>query len=1188
MTPAAEEVVVRVDVAGEIPPDSGGPADAPFAGRTLRLALAMRGGVSLAVWIGGAVAELDLLRSLRIVSLSPLTVSLAWDQAAAPGPHVLERAKLYGRMLAGRKYQRVEIDVLAGASAGGLNSILLGAAQRAGRSVDSVIGVWKTAGGIEQLLHPPGWGLVNSVLRGDDFFYPRVLEALEAFHDAPPHPGLVHDAVTIDLSATVINANDSRHPAVREGRAGFHFAAGSAGNDIPANGAEDRELSLQRLALAARTTSSYPGAFEPATIWSLGVSPGGDDAVALAERAALDGTDARCIDMSTAFLEHRADSVAGPYLAVDGGVFDNIPISRAFRAIRPRSADVPVKRGLVYLDPSPPEPEPTPPRRATGFSDFVSVIARVLAARTRGESSHEDEEEIRAYSTEHWVDDGLLDPFAAAVRDAELTTCPEGADEPPDAAESAPSASAVLWERRLRAYARARVSRDGALISQLLRNTETWELGLPGPQRGLWTMDEASIEPWLRAWENSLVEVANAGEVADDIVRDARGLVDAASWIILAVQWLELVSGAATGPPDPTGSDTVDSHASLRRDVRIAAYAARATGQAALDAAARAVVSSAHLGVPAEEAVGLWWTPVEDGWDEIATALGTLRDLHDAWATLAPPLVEDGNSAFLWWDEAPWKHLHAMPLDDTTAVRIAPLMASLGEAGVVEPPIYLRLDAGWRWGDVAAGSDLAPALTVLRSERVRVVAQQILSDGGGEERAALLAQRLADGGRIPAKTKLAGTSIANFGGFLSVDWRVADWWWGRADAAAFLADALRHDPPEEPVASPDELASLVAAQRVAAQPVAAQPVAVLPGAAEDADPFTMGVGGLGRLSGTYLVRVVSRLVRVAARALPGVRSAAGSVGIHVLLRVLAPVLIAVPAVVQIPRLAAFLTLMAAGTVAASAVDVAAVGPAPLPLAILGVFVVAPAVAVLVGIVAAASHHRARWNILRAVLLPSHLLPSAVDTAQRRAAWSGAAACLTAVVSVAAASVSWWAGNAPLTVLWGLASLGAVALARRLLVRMPPPQAKPDASRRLWLVIAAASAGALVVALGFQTFAVLTAAAAVDALPPSSVHVVGDGGRWTLVALALGGCVLLWGTTGFLWSTAVAVTAVAVAGSALAVGVWLGGSGAASPAVIGWVWVVAVVLWANTIWLIPSWYAPPPAAGGDEVHPLRSA
>jgi hypothetical protein len=38
------------------------PASSASGGRELRLALAMRGGVSLAVWIGGAIAELDLAR----------------------------------------------------------------------------------------------------------------------------------------------------------------------------------------------------------------------------------------------------------------------------------------------------------------------------------------------------------------------------------------------------------------------------------------------------------------------------------------------------------------------------------------------------------------------------------------------------------------------------------------------------------------------------------------------------------------------------------------------------------------------------------------------------------------------------------------------------------------------------------------------------------------------------------------------------------------------------------------------------------------------------------------------------------------------------------------------------------------------------------------------------------------------
>ena len=61
-------------------------SDVDLGGRVLRLALAMRGGVSLAVWIGGAVAELDLLRSLRVYtqvdSGRVLPARWAWFSAA--------------------------------------------------------------------------------------------------------------------------------------------------------------------------------------------------------------------------------------------------------------------------------------------------------------------------------------------------------------------------------------------------------------------------------------------------------------------------------------------------------------------------------------------------------------------------------------------------------------------------------------------------------------------------------------------------------------------------------------------------------------------------------------------------------------------------------------------------------------------------------------------------------------------------------------------------------------------------------------------------------------------------------------------------------------------------------------------------------------------------------------------------
>ena len=223
----------------------------------------MKGGVSLAVWIGGAVAELDLLRSLRIfrkASDGSIAVVLKLGRRPTARGGLERRAKTYGALLAARGYHRVEIDILAGASAGGLNSVLFATAQRAGRSVSSVVEVWKMParwpsssvprGGAQRL--PSSRAMVTSI--------PRFLAALQKFHtkEGRPHPGLTIERVSVDLSATAINAKDSVNDAIREGRAGFRFESESPGNDIPAKDAAEWWESLQRLALAARSTSSFP------------------------------------------------------------------------------------------------------------------------------------------------------------------------------------------------------------------------------------------------------------------------------------------------------------------------------------------------------------------------------------------------------------------------------------------------------------------------------------------------------------------------------------------------------------------------------------------------------------------------------------------------------------------------------------------------------------------------------------------------------------------------------------------------------------------------------------------------------------------------------------------------------------------------------------------------------------------
>ncbi|MFE3554560.1 hypothetical protein ACFXKW_06770 [Streptomyces sp. NPDC059193] len=104
----------------------------------LRLALAMRGGVSLAVWMGGACCETAALRR------------------AAPRPADAEPepgTSLYRALLDACGYDDVDIDVVVGTSAGGLNGVLLACHLVYGMPFDTgVRDVWLRLGDLEGLL----------------------------------------------------------------------------------------------------------------------------------------------------------------------------------------------------------------------------------------------------------------------------------------------------------------------------------------------------------------------------------------------------------------------------------------------------------------------------------------------------------------------------------------------------------------------------------------------------------------------------------------------------------------------------------------------------------------------------------------------------------------------------------------------------------------------------------------------------------------------------------------------------------------------------------------------------------------------------------------------------------------------------------------------------------------------------
>lgn len=238
----------------------------------------MNGGVSLAVWIGGVTAELDRLR---------LASERVWSaDRAAPGP-VRSTGRLYADLLRALE-QSVVIDVIAGASAGGINGIVLGAAIANGKELPNLRETWITVGDFRNLLRSPSEKDPPSVMKGDDVVLPELQARLELLFRHPQQPrqkSLYLYVTATDLRGYPREWRDSTGRAFDEydyrRSLAFQFEEAEDGDEAtppapittpsapglrfplrPIELRGDREA-WQLLAEAARSTSSFPVAFEP-------------------------------------------------------------------------------------------------------------------------------------------------------------------------------------------------------------------------------------------------------------------------------------------------------------------------------------------------------------------------------------------------------------------------------------------------------------------------------------------------------------------------------------------------------------------------------------------------------------------------------------------------------------------------------------------------------------------------------------------------------------------------------------------------------------------------------------------------------------------------------------------------------------------------------------------------------------
>ncbi|WP_368825489.1 DUF3376 domain-containing protein [Kocuria cellulosilytica] len=1156
-----EDVVVDLPVT-LVPPsqslDEVSAGREPAFGRTLRLALAMRGGVSLAVWIGGAVAELDVLRRIRLLRDGAGRLhAVLLHPAEEADPRLAERAAVYARLLADAGYDRVELDLLAGASAGGLNGVVHAVAQRAGTDLDALGRIWAEHGALDRLLRPLGRRPVDSMLRGDDYLWPRLLEALRSLHgSAEHHPDLVAEHVTVELSATVLDSDPSPYSATAEGRGDFHFASREPGvpvplldNDIPARDTAPGEAAaaLSRLAYAARATASFPGAFEPASVWSA-PTPG--------PRGAPGPADGRP-DLSHAFGAHREPAEL-PYHVVDGGVFDNIPIDRALEAARTRTSLRHADRGLLYLDPDPPHHEPRVPFERD-LPRLVGTLAATAARLPRRESDDDEVLALSDYLDAQLVARGRLHPLAALIDSWDR---------------------AALEERR-RGYLRYRARADADLLSRLLTRPAEWQLTSTTARRdALRARPPRALEP-LRTELLRRYDALSRGPLEEPsaaaVLRGAQALFDAASCVLSWVRVLEELGLA--GLPGPAGD--FDAAGARERAYRVLT-AARHQRDRRFHAVLAALADPAAA--PAA-AVGPWLGAAAAGsaagsWAELDAVVDGLRRLHPA---VAQQLDADGPERAgrrEVWAASPWSRI---PAGDAAlgAVDLPPLLAAAGIPAAVSPVAYGEIR-----GDQAPAEPAAHA--ALRDSLVRDRLQQALDarGAGPRELARLLT---ADDDRIPAGAKLAGAGLLNFRGFLAGDWRANDWWWGRLDAAAGVAEFLRGLPAPGAAPATGAAAGAAGGPRGTSSTTDAPAVARLQtsllrdlgdgSAARGRAAVGAGADGLDRLAPGHRLSLASRGVRVLGRALAGTPDLPRPAW-EVVLLVLQPLLVLLPAVVVPVRTALVAVVLAAGLWPATG-PVAGAGPAwSWPGTVL---LAAASAALVLSLVRTRRRALRRWAAVRdatGVRPPPRTGPAGtavpavtaddVATARRRALRRAAllgAAALSLLLPLWAAVPSRRAAAALLLV---LAALGLERLAAVLAVRVPGRGGVDEVGRAALVVLSAVAvwAGAAMTGL-------------VDRVP------AGAGPRAGLLALALfvAGALLLAGWVRPVPALAVAAAAAALGGAAAwLLWTWAGGPGtlrADLPAVAG-----AVLGWAAVLWWAPGEAVLRRFGPGEELLPSR--
>ncbi|MCJ2181895.1 patatin-like protein [Novosphingobium sp. 1949] len=409
--------------------------------KELRIALVCYGGVSLAVYMHGVTKELwkALTASQAFWSHDP-----AAPAAPPSSPHAVRGSvAVYKRLLEhiadkGALKLRVMADVVAGASAGGINSIFLAQAIHSGQSLDALTELWLECADIDNLLDPDArpwssatkfWArpIVSFLLTRPDnaisasvspetrsevreklsrlirsrWFEPpfsgrglsdTLASAFEAMARAPAGPPLLPERHPLDLFVTATDFKghlESLHlhspPLVLESehRLTIDFHART-----PAISGQPLSA-IPELVLAARATSSFPGAFPPLQLAEI-------DALARRRKLEWSGREAF---LARIMPEHTRRGDRDSVALIDGSVLVNAPFRDAMSVLRNRPAAREVDRRIVYIEPTP-DAIGEDVRRDAHVPGFFSVIFGSLSSIPREQPIRDNLEAIERDSRE--------------------------------------------------------------------------------------------------------------------------------------------------------------------------------------------------------------------------------------------------------------------------------------------------------------------------------------------------------------------------------------------------------------------------------------------------------------------------------------------------------------------------------------------------------------------------------------------------------------------------------------------------------------------------------------------------------------------------------------------------------------------------------------------------------------------